>query len=184
MLRESSAVDAAQEVTVFVNRSRGSRLVMPRTTRASRASPPAPPHSTKGGGLDYTGDWRSNSARQVWDRATKKRAFYNARSLKNWLESNGWVDSVSADRDELRSGVLSGAQPGDVVFYDWERSGGYETVHTAIVVAVENGVPIVADQGAGQANSRRQWHQSGNRVGVNHLEFQPDVEAVLMKGKR
>jgi hypothetical protein len=139
----------------------------------------------EGGGLKFTGNWRSNAALRPWE-LKNKRAYYNARSLKNWLESNGWVDSVSASQDELRSGVLQGAQPGDVVFYDWESSGGYNSVHTAIVVDVQNDVPVVVDQGAGQDHSRRQWNQSGldPHVGVNYLDFEPRVEAVLMKWER
>jgi len=137
------------------------------------------------GGMPFTGNWRPNSELRPWEKRDKK-AYYNARSLRNWLTSNGWVDEISLNPRNWQSYYGLNSQPGDIIFYDWTGRGNYSDVHISMVIeAAEQGLNVV-DQGAGTDPTYRPWDLGGlaDTKGKRLVDLHPDMQVKLLRWKR
>ncbi|GCD98591.1 peptidoglycan-binding protein [Embleya hyalina] len=111
------------------------------------------------------------------------RSWDLAVDLREYLLSNGWVDSVALDARNPRLNASVG-RPGDIVFYWWNGRGNDQHVHVAMVVGVDNAGLHVADQGGTHlGNSDRLWNISYVHQGNPLLASHPGMQAVLLHWK-
>ena len=137
------------------------------------------------GGLPHTHSWYPDSDSRIlyiYNQGHSSLKWDNATALKDYLVfEKGWTSMIPLNLYEPTSALM--AQPGDLIYYQWDGTDDTGHTHMTIVTGMNNDVPLMTEQ-TGDAHYpnvvNETWNVSYTHGGKSLSELAPLAQAYLL----